>query len=187
MPNWCSNTIIVSGEAGEVAKFNEWLGDGKAFLSKILPTPQPLTETIAGFHGDTEKQKELEKQEQSNLEQFGYKNWYDWNIANWGTKWDVDVEVDDVSSIDEQVIMSFDSAWSPPQQAIAVLAEKFDKLSFRHSFLEEGVGFVGYDEYENGGVSISEYNEDSDSDEWKELAQNEFGWEPWEDDEEETE
>ncbi len=187
MPNWCSNTIVVSGEAADVVEFNEWLGDGKALLSKINPTPTQLTETTAGFHGDPEKQKELEKQEQSNLEQFGHKNWYDWNIANWGTKWDVDAEVDDVSSINEQIIFSFESAWAPPQRAISAIAEKFNKLTIRHSYLEEGVGFVGYDLYEKGELANEEYNEDSDSDAWKQLAQDEFGWEPWPDDDTELE
>ena len=187
MPNWCSNTIVVGGEAADISEFNAWLGDGKGVLSKILPTPTPLTETISGFHGDPEKQAELEKQEQSNLEQFGYRNWYDWNIGNWGTKWDIDAEIDDSNNMDEQVIFSFESAWAPPQKAIAILAEKFNKLSFRHSYLEEGVGFVGYDEYDTGGLTNSEYNEDSQSDEWKQLAQDEFGWEPWPDDDEELE
>lgn len=187
MPNWCSNTIVVGGEAADISEFNAWLDDGKGVLSKILPTPTPLTETMSGFHGDPEKQAELEKQEQSNLEQFGYKNWYDWNIGNWGTKWDVDAEIDDSNNTDEQVIFSFESAWSPPQKAIAILAEKFSKLSFRHSYLEEGCGFVGYDEYDTGGLTNSEYNEDSQSDEWKRLAQDEFGWEPWPDDDAELE
>lgn len=187
MPNWCSNTIVVGGEASDISEFNAWLGDGKGVLSKILPTPTPLTETMSGFHGDPEKQAELEKQEQSNLEQFGYKNWYDWNIGNWGTKWDVDAEIDDSNNTEDQVIFSFDSAWSPPQKAIAILAEKFNKLSFRHSYLEEGVGFVGYDEYDTGELTNSEYNEDSKSDEWKRLAEEEFGWEPWPDDDAELE
>ena len=187
MPNWCSNTIVVGGEAADISEFNAWLGDGKGVLSKILPTPTPLTETMSGFHGDPEKQAELEKQEQSNLEQFGYKNWYDWNIGNWGTKWDVDAEIDDSNNTDEQVIFSFESAWAPPQKAIAILAEKFSKLSFRHSYLEEGCGFVGYDEYDTGGLTNSEYNEDSKSDEWKRLAEEEFGWEPWPDDDAELE
>jgi len=187
MPNWCSNTIVVSGEAADVTEFNEWLGDGKALLNKIKPTPQPLVETMSGFHGDPEEQKKLEEKSAANVKEFGYANWYDWNIGNWGTKWDVDAEVDDVSSINEQVIFSFESAWAPPQRAISAIAEKFNKLTIRHSYLEEGVGFVGYDLYEKGELANEEYNEDSDSDAWKQLAQDEFGWEPWPDDDTELE
>jgi len=187
MPNWCSNTVVVGGDAAEVAKFNEWLGDGKLLLSKIIPTPSQLTETVAGFHGDADKQKALEEQEKKNIEELGFKNWYDWNIANWGTKWDVDVEVDESSSMDEQVIMCFQSAWAPPQKAISLLAEKFKKLTFRHSYFEEGVGFVGFDEYADGKLTNEVCNEDSGSDTWKQLAADEFGWEPWPDDVDEME
>jgi len=86
-----------------------------------------------------------------------------------------------------QIIFSFESAWAPPQRAISAIAEKFNKLTIRHSYLEEGVGFVGYDLYEKGELANEEYNEDSDSDAWKQLAQDEFGWEPWPDDDTELE
>lgn len=187
MPNWCDNNIRITGEAADISKFKEWLGDGKAFLSKINPTPQPLVETVAGFHGDPEEQKKLEEQSAANEKQYGFKNWYDWNIGNWGTKWDVDAEVDDISSSSEEVIMSFQSAWSPPQRAISALAAKFPKLAIRHAYLEEGMCFVGVDEYSGGAITAEIYNDDSRSDEWKELAFEEFGWEPWPGDEDESE
>ena len=184
MPNWCQNTIVVSGEAAEISAFNDWLDDGKALLSKIKPTPQTLVETVAGFIGDPDEQKKLEERCAANVKEFGYKNWYDWNIGNWGTKWDVDAEIDEASSISEQVILSFESAWSPPQKAIALMAEKFPKLTIRHSYLEEGMCFVGYDLYTDGGVAEEVYNGDSQSEEWKQLAADEFGWEPWPDEDE---
>lgn len=187
MPNWCSNTVSVNGDAADISEFKNWLGEGEGLLTKIKPLPRGLSDTMSGFYGDPEKQKELEAQEKSNLEQFGYKNWYDWNIANWGTKWDVSVEIDDFNTTDTEVLLSFESAWSPPQRAIFALATKFNKLTIRHSFLEEGVGFVGYDLYENGEHSLEEYNENRESDEWKQLARDEFGWEPWPDDDAELE
>lgn len=187
MPNWCSNTIVVGGDAADISKFNEWIDDGKALLNKIKPTPQRLVDTVSGFLGDPEEQKKLEEQSAANVKEFGYANWYDWNIGNWGTKWDVDAEVDDVSSINEQVIFSFESAWAPPQRAIALMAEMFPKLTIRHSYLEEGVGFVGYDLYKDGLLAEDVYNEDSQTEEWKQLAADEFGWEPWPDDEDELE
>jgi hypothetical protein len=181
MPNWCSNTIVVSGN--DLTKFREFLGDGTTLLSKIAPTPQTLVETVAGWSGNPEEQKKIEAQEEINLKEHGFKNWYDWNIGMWGTKWDVDAEIDESSSTENEIIMSFESAWAPPQKAISLLAEKFPSLSIRHSYMEEGVGFVGFDEYEEGGISNEQYSEDSKSDEWKQLAEDEFGWEPWPDDE----
>ena len=185
MPNWCSNTIVVSGN--DLTKFREFLDDGRALLSKISPTPQALTETMAGWNGDPEKQKKLEEKQASNLLRYGAKDWYDWNISNWGTKWDVDADIDDASSTDTEIIFSFKSAWAPPQRAISALAEKFPEVSIRHSYFEEGMCFVGVDEYEGGGITNEVYNEDSKSEEWKQLARDEFGWEPWPDEADEME
>lgn len=187
MPNWCDNTIRVSGEAADISKFKEWLDDGKAFLSKINPTPQPLVETVSGFHGDPEEQKKLEEKSAANVKEFGHANWYDWNIANWSTKWDVDAEIADFDTTDTEVIMSFQSAWAPPQRAISTLAEKFPSLNIRHSYFEGGMCFVGIDEYEKGEVVNEIYSENSETEQWKQLARDEFGWEPWPDDEDELE
>jgi hypothetical protein len=180
MPNWCSNTIVVSGD--DLTKFREFLDNGRSFLSKINPTPQPLVDTVSGWSGNPEEQKKIEEKQAANLLQYGAKDWYDWNIHNWGTKWDVDAEFDDASSTDTEIILSFESAWAPPQVAISSLAEKFPELSIRHSYFEEGMCFVGVDEYSNGVIANEIYNEDSSSDEWKQLAHDEFGWEPWPDD-----
>jgi hypothetical protein len=184
MPNWCSNTVVVRGDAKDMKKFNKWLGDGKGLLSKIKPTPKPLINTVSGFIGDPVEQAKLEKKQKANLKKYGAKDWYDWNISNWGTKWDVDADVDESSSTDGEVVMSFESAWSPPQVAISELSVKFPKLTVRHSYMEEGVCFVGFDELKNGEVLNQNYNEDPKTEAWKHLAREEFGWEPWEDDEE---
>ena len=190
MPNWCSNTVVVSGDAADVSAFKEWLGDGKGLLSKINPTPQELIDTVAGFFNDRQRAKELEEQAKRNIAKYGQKDWYDWNIANWSTKWDVDANLDEYGTTATEVIMSFESAWAPPQNAIAKMAEKFSKLNIRHTYMEEGMCFVGSDEYAGGEPANSFYNDDSESDEWQDFARDEFGWEPWPDEEggmEETE
>ena len=177
MPNWCSNNIRVSGPDAALNEFAEWLDDGNNLLSKIIPTPEELTKVQSPFNGTKEESDAL-------IAKYGHNNWYDWNIANLGTKWDVEPNL---QTNDGEIGLVFESAWSPPQRAIALLAEKFDDLSFYHAYLEEGMGFVGYDEYEGGKIVDEFYSDDSDSDEWKELASDEFGWEPMEDDEDEVE
>ena len=174
MPNWCSNHITVRGtNQAEIQRLAKALSEGK-FCHAVIPTPPELTDTMAGSYGDGDKQAALEAREQANLEKFGYKNWYDFKTANWGTKWDVEANVQEN---DGEIGLTFDSAWSPPQRAIALLAEKFNDLSFHHAYLEEGMCFVGYDDYE-GGVLIDEfYCDDTNSDECKEVAADEFGYE----------
>lgn len=180
MPNWCQNYIGVNGPAEAINELREWLGDGKNLLSKILPIPKELTETQSPFNGTKEQSDAL-------IAKYGVNNWYDWAVANWGTKWDLNEVMFGDSPNDNELHFYFDSAWSPPQRAISLLAEKFDNLSFHHAYLEEGICFVGYDDYENGAIVDEFYSDDSDSDEWKQVASDEFGWEPYEDDEVEAE
>ena len=177
MPNWCSNKIRVAGPTDAINDFVEWLDGGKGLLNKIISTPEELTKSQSPFNGSKQQSDDL-------VAEYGFDNWYDWNINKWGTKWDVDA---DVQQAGNEVSLIFDSAWSPPQRAIALLAQKFNNLSFHHAYIEEGNCFVGFDDYENGKLVDEMSNDDPDSEEWAEIAHDEFGWEPWPEDEDEVE
>ena len=70
--------------------------------------------------------------------------WYDWNIANWDTKWDVagSVEIEEQDS--EIVEINFNTAWSPPEAICFKLREMFPDLSFSWFYDEPGMEFAGY-------------------------------------------
>jgi hypothetical protein len=51
-------------------------------------------------------------------------NWYDWNIANWGTKWNAyDVNMVDPWEEDQPLHYNFTTAWSPPEPVMLLLVE----------------------------------------------------------------
>ena len=152
MPNWCLNTIVVS--SADLSKFKTWLGDGKALLSKIIPTPEAIAR-----YGDI----------------------YDWRYENWGTKWDVDADIAVCSDTDTEVTFAFDSAWGPPTAAMQAMGALFPSLSIRHAYLEEGMCCVGVLTIRDGAVSDICHT-DPDTDAWKQMAVDEFGCEPWDDD-----
>jgi hypothetical protein len=52
--------------------------------------------------------------------EYGYVDWYDWAIANWGTKWDA-YEAELLFQDDTHLAIKFNTAWSPPTTV-------FDKL-----------------------------------------------------------
>lgn len=154
MPNWCSNHITVRGtNQAEIQRLAKALGEGK-FCHAVIPTPPELTDTMAGSYGDGDKQAALEAQEQANLEKFGYKNWYDFQTANWGTKWDVDCS--DVEIDDDGLGFSggFESAWAPPIQIAEALVEQGFEVTLY--YYEPGMGFVG--KYEDGIDDYYEYS-----------------------------
>jgi hypothetical protein len=117
------------------------------FLQEFIPVPKELSETISGSFGDDEKQAALEAQTARNLEQFGYGNWYDYCVNEWGTKWDVgDQGASDIHPDGKVLHTVFDSAWSPPINAY----EKLLELGFTVNamYFESGMGFAGI--YDNG-------------------------------------
>lgn len=54
------------------------------------------------------------------LKQYGHTSWYEWSIANWGTKWNAyDIERR------SDTVIKFETAWSMPTQWLQKLVEKF--------------------------------------------------------------
>ena len=70
--------------------------------------------------------------------------WYNWRLANWGTKWDAyEVEIDD-SEMHYGFEVSFDTAWSPPEEICYAIKEQFDDVSVSWFFDEPGMEVAGY-------------------------------------------
>ena len=83
--------------------------------------------------------------------------WYNWNVKNWGTKWNC-AEVwhdraDDDSPVEGKTSYNFDTAWAPAEPVIAALAEQFPTLLITHRYCEGGMGYAGEVEYANGVAS----------------------------------
>ena len=68
--------------------------------------------------------------------------WYNWRVANWGTKWDCyDLSIDE----DEQELnLQFNTAWSPPEEICHALKEKFEDADIQWFYDEPGMEFAGY-------------------------------------------
>ena len=138
MPNWCNNGITL--RHADPAMIDRVIKGQEGLLMEFLPCPQELTDTTAGSFGDTEKQRLLEAQEAANVAKYGYKNWYDWQVANWGTKWDVNL--DSIERVDPNTVTaSFESAWSPPVDAYVKLCAL--GFEIEAMYYEPGMCFVG--------------------------------------------
>jgi hypothetical protein len=69
-------------------------------------------------------------------------NWYNWNRANWGTKWDaynVELEIHSLSNLQYR----FTTAWNAPASVIAAMTEQFPSLRLTLTYKEEGEAFSG--------------------------------------------
>jgi hypothetical protein len=100
------------------------------------------------------------RQAKANLDRFGFKDWYEWRIANWGTKWNVekDVDIDDLSN--ESITLTFSTAWSPPIPAVEALCDQYPEISVTLRYIETGNWFAGTVYGEDG--AIRDYPENDD-------------------------
>lgn len=88
---------------------------------------------------------ETAKQSFENEKKYGYKDWYYWRIANWGTKWDAY----DQCKVDENTI-AFNTAWSDPAPVMEKLAKDNTNMRIDHKYADEMPNYVGHTVYERG-------------------------------------
>lgn len=82
------------------------------------------------------------KRYHKNLVKYGFKHWYDWANANWGTKWNAgSVELEEA---DNQLTYRFDTAWSFPEPVFEALADAFPGITLEGTADEEA-GFFYLD------------------------------------------
>lgn len=138
MPNWCENSLTISGPL-EILKELE---EVQLSFQKLFPCPQELLETSApAVYNDKEKAE-------INKEKYGYPDWYSWQVANWGTKWDISIQSIDLDEgVDGKgyLTVGFDTAWSPPVEAMRKIFEKYKGkgLKIEMEYFEPGCSFIG--------------------------------------------
>ena len=166
MPNWCNNVVEITHEdPATLERVRKAFNEG-ALLNEFIPVPAALQIT-AGFLGDGEEQRKLEEQTAQNLVDHGYGNWYDFCVNEWGTKWDIGADgypaQDLGTDFGKGLILTFDSAWSPPIGAY----EKLMDMGFgiKAFYYEGGMAFAGIwedgddDFYELGGMDSTQVAE----------------------------
>ena len=117
------NKLMKLLKSKEASCFHNYWNKYKDDIKKLENNPKRLNKKINNFNGlfdfDKEKQftsiNELGKQYVENIKKYNLPQWQDWCVKNWGTKWNVEEDVDIVydKNIDEYDI-SFQTAWSVP-------------------------------------------------------------------------
>ena len=166
MPNWVSNWVGVSGTEADITAFVEKAGKNYPTKhtswnseTKENETKDAMNEEIFSFwnfiepedkkaywsdaHGEKPEgyaEWTMEQKMAHDLK-FSGNGWYDWNVREWGTKWDA-------SSVDGGEIIadgkgnastsfSFETAWSIPEPVFRAMVEQHPELSFDFECEEE--------------------------------------------------
>jgi formylmethanofuran dehydrogenase subunit E len=157
MPNWCQNVATINHEDSEkIDNIENELKKDKddSGLFQIL-RPRP---------SDQEE------------------NWYDWNINNWGTKWEASIY--DFERIDANSIkINFDTAWGPCTTLYEFM--ETEGYSVEAFYNEEGMAFCGQfvdgydDQYNYSDMDSTQMQEEipSEIDDMFGLSERKQEWE----------
>ena len=155
MPNWCNNSVVLKHEDPAMIERARKAFNGEGLLQEFIPVPQALRDTVSGSMGE-DKREAHEAQQKANVEKYGYANWYDFCVNEWGTKWEIGADGNPAQDIPGGLMLGFDSAWSPPIAAYEKLLEM--GFEIEAMYYESGMAFAGVwdnghdDYYEYGGL-----------------------------------
>jgi len=193
MPNHITNRLTIIGTEEQVKQVREAIKGEREeqFIdfNKIAPIPKELENTQSpltiisqkeydeqekriadGNISDDEKNWGLSRGLTQKLadeykKKFGYAEWYGWQNANWGTKWNAYEQC----SIDEDVI-EFQTAWSTPFSLLVNLSLMFPEVTFEVRYADEDFGYNVGEFTLLGGDEILTNIPDGGSDEAYEMA-----------------
>ena len=153
MPNWCSNGITLRhADPQMIQRAAKALSEG-SFLKEFCPVPKELMETVSGSVPEGAERDAHEAQMATNRATHGYKDWYDWCVNEWGTKWDIGADGNPAQDFPGGLMLGFDSAWAPPVGAYEKLTAQGFRI--RAMYYEPGMGFAGV--WDNGDDDYYEY------------------------------
>jgi len=116
-------------------------GDEKYFIlhDKIVKPPKMDEDYFKIVRGEDPRYtiRPLTSGEKNQLmEMHGAVNWYDWNVANYGTKWG-DVETELVVDHEDYLSFVFRSAWAPAHKLAEKISEDFKAtVTLKHESFE---------------------------------------------------
>lgn len=175
MPNWVYNSMNVSGSKEDLIAFRDkakkprpdGMNSEDGTLTYTDGDQSPLSfwnfkepEDKALYFGASDYKPEgyeawtLEERMAHSMK-FTSNGWYDWNVREWGTKWDAG-SVDLVDGTDDKgahLHYSFETAWSIPEPVFTAIVEQHPTLTFDFSSEEEqgwGAEFTSSDGDEVG-------------------------------------
>lgn len=163
MPNWCQNSITITGTEEQIGLLTRILND----VPKSEPEKCIVFESLIG------REPEIGKEE---YEQGG---WYNANTSWYGTKWDVSYADCNFTFEKDVIYMSPDTAWSPPIN-FGVVLHKMYGVDVEMFYSEGGSDFCGKAIINQNGLVEEDYGylegnyHFDDEYFWESLLQNEI-------------
>jgi len=193
MPDWCRNSLTIEGSKELIADVKRILNRpfvASTYLWNATTGKMEFSETIYSnpvfaFHNIYNHIQDGVSDEAylkpadfaratTEIESFSGNNWYDWNMRNWGCKWDVGVPdgEEEYADTDNETELTDESEtflayrfntpiqdygpWGPPIEAIIKLSTLYPTLSLNLSYEDEETGSGGQVTLLNGSLTVIE-------------------------------
>jgi hypothetical protein len=178
MPNWCHESLSISGKPPEVQRFKEFaqIGDNVIDEEQFIPYPKEYREADIRYYGSYGKCKPII----TNLPGApavtdGFNNGgEEWCCDNWGSKWGI-CEPERVDLSPQHIMYYFESAWSPVTPLVCKMSEIFPKLLFCLTYTSFESEYYGYVSYKRGQVKVKRYSNFFPKQRVKEVGNNDGG------------
>jgi len=164
MPNWVRNQVTITGDPEKVEALKKQVGastqipgveyvkdsEGKMVKNEDgtdwLTTPITHSEDspIFSFWNVIQPTKD-------EYESYANQGWYDWNVANWGCKWDAN----DIEEVDDSAghwHVSFDTPWASPTEVFQALSLQHPDVTICAEWTEEQ-GYGAEEVFQEGSYS----------------------------------
>ena len=129
MPNYTQNTLELTGDHETVMAFVDQMGKHMDF-EKVIPPPANMFRENLGPDAKERCARE------------GIPTWYDWQIENWGTKWNAyETERVSVEQITPRLVTAtyrFLTAWDAPRPVIAAIIKQNPDIEVSGGYVHEG-------------------------------------------------
>ncbi len=179
MPNWTYNSLMITGSKEDISAIKSQLNtpfqrqhdQWSMETQKMELVDTMYSNPVFAFWNiikptDIETyQLQKDPKHDNSIIDFKGDNWYDWNVRNWGTKWDVAVrdgeeypETELMEEDETSLAYRFNTAWSPPVEAIDKLATQYPQCEITLSY-EEETGWGGEVLFTEGEMTtVEEYD-----------------------------
>lgn len=163
MPNWVYNNVIITGERADLIAFRDKaarLAPNGISDDGVLEYSDGDTQDLSFWNFKEPDNKHAYFSSSSGAKPEGYESWsselklahdlkftgdgwYDWNVREWGCKWDAsDVSIaDNIQDKEQQLHYNFSTPWGVAEGAFIAMVEQHPTLEFQfYSEEEQGWG-----------------------------------------------
>lgn len=81
-------------------------------------------------------------------------DWYEWNVAHWGTKWEPENVSAEFTS-DGDLLCKFETAWTPPTAFLTYLTSFWTGITITNTFTDEAFNFAGQSVITKGAATTT--------------------------------